>query len=576
MNKLGHFVVALAFAGIALLSGSAIAQVPQLINYQGRVAVGGVNFNGTGQFKFALVDGAGTTTFWSNDGTSSGAGQPSAAVAINVTNGLYSVLLGNSALPGMTGIPASVFSNADVRLRVWFDDGVHGFQLLTPDERIAAVGYAMKAAFASTVSDGAITAEKIANGAVAASLNNSGQSAVASGGLIMSLTENPALASAGYVKIGTASLDGFTTFAWQAPPAPVSGSPPPPRQFHTAVWTGTEMIVWGGSSSGVGTGALNDGGRYNPATNVWTPVSSVNAPSARMIHTALWTGSEMIIWGGEGPSGAVNDGGRYNPATDTWTTIATAGAPSPRARHSAVWTGPKMIVWGGSSGAGSLNDGGRYDLASDTWEPITTANAPSARNRHTAVWTGTEMVVWGGVDAPVYFGDGKRYDPVNDVWSDITSVGAPSPRSHHTAVWTGGRMIVWGGLDNNVMGDGARYNPADDSWAPMSGNSAPAARFKHTAVWTGSEMIVWGGFGGASLNSGSFRNDGARYNPGANAWSVLSSGGAPGARENHTGVWAVNRMIVWGGYFSNGAEVHLNDMGFLAPAAQTMHLYQRP
>jgi hypothetical protein len=36
---------------------TATAQVPQLINYQGRVAVEGVNFAGTGQFKFALVDG---------------------------------------------------------------------------------------------------------------------------------------------------------------------------------------------------------------------------------------------------------------------------------------------------------------------------------------------------------------------------------------------------------------------------------------------------------------------------------------------------------------------------------------
>jgi len=33
------------------------AQVPGILNYQGRVAVNGTNFTGTGQFKFALVDG---------------------------------------------------------------------------------------------------------------------------------------------------------------------------------------------------------------------------------------------------------------------------------------------------------------------------------------------------------------------------------------------------------------------------------------------------------------------------------------------------------------------------------------
>ena len=45
----------------------------------------------------------------------------------------------------MTPIPNTVFANPDVHLRVWFDDGTNGSQLLTPDQRIAAVGYAMVA-----------------------------------------------------------------------------------------------------------------------------------------------------------------------------------------------------------------------------------------------------------------------------------------------------------------------------------------------------------------------------------------------------------------------------------------------
>src|SRR5947209_7107485 len=73
------------------------AQVPQLVNYQGRVAVGSpaVNFNGAGQFKFALVNAGGTTTYWSNDGTSSGGNAPINAVALTVSNGLFSLLLGD-------------------------------------------------------------------------------------------------------------------------------------------------------------------------------------------------------------------------------------------------------------------------------------------------------------------------------------------------------------------------------------------------------------------------------------------------------------------------------------------------
>ena len=76
---------------------------------------------------------------------------------------------------------------------------------------------------------------------------------------------------------------------------------PDPRLWHTAVWTGSEMIVWGGSHSGV----LNTGGRYNPSTDSWTATSTTNAPSARQAHTAIWTGTEMIVWDG-------STGGRYN------------------------------------------------------------------------------------------------------------------------------------------------------------------------------------------------------------------------------------------------------------------------
>ena len=131
---------------LLLLSVPALrAQVPQLINYQGRVAVGTVNFDGSGTFKFALVNAAGSTSYWSNDGTSTAGSAPTAAVTLTVTKGLYSVLLGDTTLANMTAVPATVFSNADVRLRVWFNDGTNGSQLLTPDQRIAAVGYAMVA-----------------------------------------------------------------------------------------------------------------------------------------------------------------------------------------------------------------------------------------------------------------------------------------------------------------------------------------------------------------------------------------------------------------------------------------------
>lgn len=147
-------------AVIPLLSASAGADVPQMISYQGRVLVSGTNFSGTGQFKFVLVRGAGAASLWSNDGSSAGGSEPTASVSLNVTNGLVMTLLGDATLPNMTAIPPSVFTNADVRLRVWLNGG-SGFQLLTPDQRIVSVGYAMAA---ETVPDGSITIAKLAPG----------------------------------------------------------------------------------------------------------------------------------------------------------------------------------------------------------------------------------------------------------------------------------------------------------------------------------------------------------------------------------------------------------------------------
>src|SRR6185295_6860861 len=151
-----------------LASGALRAQVPKLVNYQGRVAVNGVNFDGTGQFKFALVSANGSVTYWSNNGTSNGGSEPSAAVPLTVTQGLYSLLLGDTALgANMTTIPSTVFSNPDVRLRVWFNDGVHGSQLLTPDQRLAPATYLADGTVTSaSVSAAAITAGKIAPAAV--------------------------------------------------------------------------------------------------------------------------------------------------------------------------------------------------------------------------------------------------------------------------------------------------------------------------------------------------------------------------------------------------------------------------
>ncbi|HET9794265.1 MAG TPA: kelch repeat-containing protein, partial [Thermoanaerobaculia bacterium] len=98
--------------------------------------------------------------------------------------------------------------------------------------------------------------------------------------------------------------------------------------------------------------------------------------------------------------------------SDFWTATSTINAPSGRDQHIAVWTGSKMIVWGGFDGTSAVNTGGIYDPVTDSWTATSTVNAPSARGVGEAIWTGTKMIVWGGTaDGITYFNNGGIYDP---------------------------------------------------------------------------------------------------------------------------------------------------------------------
>src|SRR5438477_3313715 len=121
--------------------------------------------------------------------------------------------------------------------------------------------------------------------------------------------------------------------------------------------------------------------------DTWAATDTTDAPSGRYQHTAVWTGSEMIVWGGYDGVNDVNTGARYNPSTDGWTATSTTNAPSARDLHTAIWSGSEMIVWGGFDGSNRFNSGGRYNPGTDSWTATSTTNAPSARDLHTAMWS---------------------------------------------------------------------------------------------------------------------------------------------------------------------------------------------
>lgn len=165
-------------AGMGLfLAGplTATAQVPQRMSYQGRVTAGGTNVNGTGYFKFALVNASGNTTYWSHDGSSAGGNEPASAVALSVADGLFTVMLGDTSIPNMLAFlsPFTFEGVSDAHLRIWFSLNGMGFERLSPDQPLGSTAYAMMAArvVAGAVGAGqlavnSVTADKIAAGTI--------------------------------------------------------------------------------------------------------------------------------------------------------------------------------------------------------------------------------------------------------------------------------------------------------------------------------------------------------------------------------------------------------------------------
>lgn len=119
---------------------------PTTMLYQGYVTVGDTPYDGAGYFKFAVVNAAGNTTYWSNDGASTGGSQPTASVSCSVKDGYFTVLLGDTSLSGMTqALSPSVFAGSGRHLRVWFAQSASGPFTQLSLIPIAAAPYALNA-----------------------------------------------------------------------------------------------------------------------------------------------------------------------------------------------------------------------------------------------------------------------------------------------------------------------------------------------------------------------------------------------------------------------------------------------
>lgn len=336
--------------------------------------------------------------------------------------------------------------------------------------------------------------------------------------------------------------------AADAPPSCVDGSSAYARVGHASVWTGSEMVVVGGTRGGLfyPPDRWERGLRFDESGS-WH--ATAEAPSAlRSLTRAAWTGREVLLWGGSWDDRVA---GAYDPADDRWRVFAES--PLRRSEDPpGVWTGDELVVWGSSTHTDQpQRRAAILEPEIDSWR--WSAPAPIVgRAGHVAVWTGTEMVVWGGSNYETDLSDGAAYAPATDTWRTIAD-SPLSPRQDATAVWTGDRLIVWGGSSfSSTRADGAVYDPDADTWRRLP--DAPIAdRHWHTAVWTGHAMIVWGGH---SYRTDERFRDGAAYDPARNRWTQLPI--APiAARCRHSAIWTGRRMMVYGGDGSCGSPGHI-------------------
>jgi hypothetical protein len=153
-----------------------------------------------------------------------------------------------------------------------------------------------------------------------------------------------------------------TTRSWRRlPPLPA------PRNGATAVWDGREVLVVGGTASGnlSGPGVRLSRGvfGYRPSTNRWRRLRPM--PRGRRDQAAVWTGTRLLIWGGWTRRGGKRvyprTGLSFDPRSNRWFPLA-ASPLSGRIRPTAVWTGTSMIVSGGNppKAGPPLGDAGSY------------------------------------------------------------------------------------------------------------------------------------------------------------------------------------------------------------------------
>jgi hypothetical protein len=375
--------------------------------------------------------------------------------------------------------------------------------------------------------------------------------------------------------------------SWRDLPRPPVGL----RGDASVVWTGTRLFVWGGSPGANGTGVTTaQAGVYDPAARTWhaTPPSPIQS---RVGAIAVWTGHEIVIWGGSttyGPGPMINSGVAYDPATDTWRRLSATGAPAavrgvPQTPYlrggglaAGVWSGSELVVITGPypvGGKASDITATAYDPARDAWRTISTyrsSRAPERLEGIDAVWFRDEIVVWlswdgvykttvipGGGTSVTGGGEAQEMRTLDEAghW-----FGVIAPTGPLSGPLVAGDVVVGLGdrrLCSGCFGPGPEPVPTVILTSPRNGSGRGRTWLAATAaegplvgdfqpqVWTGRYVVrldplaFYGGNGVAMLPG-----DIAALDLDTRAWTKLPR--APKTGEDPRLVWVGDRLVVWG------------------------------
>ena len=335
---------------------------------------------------------------------------------------------------------------------------------------------------------------------------------------------------------GDVQLDAYVpaTGTWKA----TATTPLWPRTDPGMVWTGHDVIAFGGSGSaddGPLFRPLTDGAAYDPATDQWHAIAAMPEPFVADVGGAVWTGSDVLAWSFDlsGHETFLS----FNPTTNTWKVLPSSGMPAPEQADAStasrgaglVWTGTELLVWRSDTNGSTapMSNGAAYDPSTNRWTALPAPPAPLGVGAASA-WTGKDLVVWGGISGSTPLATGAMYDPSANRWSTMArSVLAPTADA--AAVWAGSAVFIAGGILNpispaleNLSGAAATFDPATNTWAtvapapalasnaPPSGTAVATARDNPDLVWTGSQVIMLSGYDGAYQGP---RPDGVAWTP---------------------------------------------------------------